>query len=199
METNRIRLCAPGSASWTSRALLADAELHRAVSQVINYVLLAIGSFIFMVPFYWMVTTSIKDIRETFRFPPTFIPQSFTTRSLQGGMGVFPLAGLLAEHAAHYRVGADRHRAQLDTVRLWLCAHSLQGAQSALSVHPGHDDAPVASDDDPHLPGIPELGWLDTLKPLIIPSFFGGGPVLHLSDAPVLHHHPDGSGGRGAH
>ena len=80
----RARASGPAGRFWQMQSFT------RAVSQVINYILLGIGSFIFMVPFYWMVTTSIKDIRETYRFPPTFIPQSFTTAAYKAAWEFSP-------------------------------------------------------------------------------------------------------------
>lgn len=39
--------------------------------------LLLLGAIIMLFPFYWMLTTSVKEMMEALAFPPTLIPQSF--------------------------------------------------------------------------------------------------------------------------
>lgn len=40
------------------------------------YLLLIVGAALFMLPFYWMITTSLKPAVEAVRFPPTWIPMN---------------------------------------------------------------------------------------------------------------------------
>jgi len=45
------------------------------ITNVIAWIILAIGAFVSTVPFLWMVATSLKGIDEVYSFPPTFIPK----------------------------------------------------------------------------------------------------------------------------
>jgi multiple sugar transport system permease protein len=45
-------------------------------------------------PFYYLVTTAFKEPAEIFRYPPTFIPQSFTFENVLGAFTVLPFARL---------------------------------------------------------------------------------------------------------
>ncbi len=40
------------------------------------YLLLIVGSVIFVAPFLWMVTASFQDVSDMFRWPPSWIPRS---------------------------------------------------------------------------------------------------------------------------
>lgn len=40
--------------------------------KIIAYVVLILGAFTMIIPFLWMISTSLKSIREVFIFPPTF-------------------------------------------------------------------------------------------------------------------------------
>lgn len=40
------------------------------------YVFLSVGALLFIVPFYWMVVTSLKPAVEAVKFPPTWIPMA---------------------------------------------------------------------------------------------------------------------------
>ncbi|MDQ3656702.1 MAG: carbohydrate ABC transporter permease, partial [Chloroflexota bacterium] len=40
------------------------------------YLLLIVGSVIFVAPFAWMITASLQDVSDMFRWPPSWIPRS---------------------------------------------------------------------------------------------------------------------------
>lgn len=41
------------------------------------YILLIIGSIIMIIPFYWMITTSLKTSSQVIKMPPMWIPTSW--------------------------------------------------------------------------------------------------------------------------
>ncbi len=45
--------------------------------QIPIHLILIFGSIIMLIPFYWMLTTSVKTPLEALRFPPTWLPQHF--------------------------------------------------------------------------------------------------------------------------
>ena len=47
---------------------------------------------IFIFPFYWMVSTSLKDLTEALQFPPTLIPKSFRWENFTHVFEVVPIA-----------------------------------------------------------------------------------------------------------
>src|SRR5688572_10779908 len=44
--------------------------------KLVVYVLLFAGAILFVAPFAWMVTASLQDIGDMFRWPPSWIPHS---------------------------------------------------------------------------------------------------------------------------
>ncbi|MEO0073621.1 MAG: carbohydrate ABC transporter permease [candidate division WOR-3 bacterium] len=52
------------------------ANRHRLLHNWPIHLLLILGSIGMVLPFYWMVTTSLKQPLEALRFPPTWIPTS---------------------------------------------------------------------------------------------------------------------------
>ena len=49
----------------------------KLLMDILVYVVLALVGIIFILPFAWMVANSLKDIRGIYRYPPTFIPETF--------------------------------------------------------------------------------------------------------------------------
>ncbi|WIM39981.1 carbohydrate ABC transporter permease [Paenibacillus sp. PK4536] len=45
--------------------------------QIIIFIILALGSILFLLPLWWMIATSLKSMQEIAQYPPTFIPQEF--------------------------------------------------------------------------------------------------------------------------
>lgn len=52
----------------------ANSTHRRFMSKVITYALLALGSFIFIIPFAWLLSSSLKGEYEIFLQPPKWIP-----------------------------------------------------------------------------------------------------------------------------
>jgi multiple sugar transport system permease protein len=67
----------PG-ATQTSVRVFSGVRLQRAVGRVLLYLILALGAVIFFMPFYWVVTASLKTAAELRAIPPTWWPQQFT-------------------------------------------------------------------------------------------------------------------------
>ena len=52
-----------------------DIALHK-LGRFMNAALKIIVILIFIFPFYWMLSTSLKSLTEALEFPPTLIPSS---------------------------------------------------------------------------------------------------------------------------
>ncbi len=46
-------------------------KTKKIIGKTISYIVLAIGSFLMLVPFFWMLASSFKELGEVFVFPPT--------------------------------------------------------------------------------------------------------------------------------
>ncbi len=62
------------------QSLAVGADRRQQFEQIggkaIIYLLLTIGSIIFVAPFVWMVTASLQDVSDMFRWPPSWIPRN---------------------------------------------------------------------------------------------------------------------------
>lgn len=58
--------------------------------QILVYALLLAGSVVFVLPFMWMVSTSLKQAQAVFNFPPEFLPSSFEWRNYPKGWNILP-------------------------------------------------------------------------------------------------------------
>ena len=152
--------------------------LTDGIKRVLLYAMTIALSLMFMFPFFWTVTTSLKKPVELIKFPPTIfpeVPQWITYTQIWGlGQGInfgsfflnsaiITSTALVGQVLSAFLVGYGfaRFRFPGREVLFAMCLSTL--------ILP------------PHVTIIPlfvlfrSLRWIDTFLPLIVPSFFGGG------------------------
>jgi ABC-type glycerol-3-phosphate transport system permease component len=159
---------------------LGDLRLDRpqqALRILLVYLLLVVGAFIFLLPLFWMISTSLKTPAEVYVFPPTFFPETFRWQNFPEGWTY---------------EGMNFSRWLLNTIFITvtvtvgaLLASSLCAYGFARISFPGRDFWFMLVLASIMLPGavtlIPlyimyfRIGWLDTFYPLTVPAYFGGG------------------------
>jgi multiple sugar transport system permease protein len=145
------------------------------VSTAAIYATLSLFGAAFVIPFLWMVATSLKGSGAIFAMPPQWIPKEF--------------------HFENYLVIFDRMpflqylRNSLFVTLLTIIGvvgtSSLVAYAFACLRWPGRDALfvlilvtmmlPMQVTMIPVFVLFKELGWLNTFKPLVVPAFFGGG------------------------
>ncbi|WP_059104363.1 carbohydrate ABC transporter permease [Shouchella shacheensis] len=63
-------------------------NVKRIVFRSIPFSIMVIGAITMLVPFIWMISTSLKADSEVFTFPPTWIPSVFEWRNYPEALGV---------------------------------------------------------------------------------------------------------------
>ncbi|WP_233570046.1 carbohydrate ABC transporter permease [Aerococcus agrisoli] len=58
--------------------------------QLISFILLAIGALSMLLPFFWMVSTSLKTTGETLAIPPVWLPEDFKWENYQTALSMAP-------------------------------------------------------------------------------------------------------------
>ncbi|MBY0147482.1 carbohydrate ABC transporter permease [Neobacillus niacini] len=67
-----------------------DAARKKKVSVFSAHIVLIIASFFFMIPFIWMVSTSLKPLTQVFTFPPEWIPKPVKWSNYIDAMNYIP-------------------------------------------------------------------------------------------------------------
>src|SRR5262245_23937148 len=69
---------------------IAGLRTRRMAKQILVYALLLAGSVLFILPFLWMISTSLKQSKDVFTYPPSFFPTSFEWRNYITGWTILP-------------------------------------------------------------------------------------------------------------
>ncbi len=67
-----------------------EATRKKKVSRFSTHIVLIIASFFFMIPFIWMVSTSLKPLTQVFTFPPEWIPKPVKWSNYIDAMNYIP-------------------------------------------------------------------------------------------------------------
>lgn len=148
-------------------------KINKIIKKILFYLVLIVGAFVMILPFLWMVSTSLKTSGATMVFPPEFIPKEPIIENYQKVAEIFPMMRFL---------GNSIFVAVLTTVGQII--FSSMAAYAFARMHfKGRDKlfllflatmmVPTQVTMIPQFILMANFGWLDSYQALIIPSMFG--------------------------
>jgi ABC-type glycerol-3-phosphate transport system permease component len=140
---------------------------------------LALG-FLFVAPFLWMLMTALKSRGELNLFPPTLWPNVWTPSNFLRIWAVQNF-GRFMINSAVYAIGAVIGTVLSSTLAAYGFARlKFWGREFWFIVLLGTLMLPSQVLLIPQYILFRELGWLDSLKPLVVPTFFGNPLYIFL-------------------
>ena len=169
------------SLSTTPRARAAGSSL--ALRRVVTggtYLVAILLAFIFIVPFYWTVATSFKSPQEIFVFPPTWIPEQIRWQNYvlvwqRVPYGVFVMNSTIV--TVFSAIGQTLASA---VVAYGFARYRFPGRDFLFLLTLATLILPREVTLIPTFLLFRNLGWIDTLLPLIVPHFLGGAFYIFL-------------------
>jgi len=141
---------------------------------VMTFVAAAFG-VVMLLPFLWMLTTSLKQTGKEFSFPPQWIPDPVVFANYPQALTAMPFELFLRNTLA----------ITITALAGVLLTSSMVAFGFARLRFPGRDTMFMVLLSTMMLPGVVTLipsfilfrtlGWLDTFAPLTVPYWFGGG------------------------
>src|SRR6266508_4445365 len=152
---------------------LGGLRTRRLIQQLVVYALLLAGSVLFILPFMWMIATSLKQSKDVFTYPPSFLPTSFEWRNYITGWTVLPFNRFLLNtlivtcanvvgnliSCSLVAFGFARLRARGRNLLFLLLLATLMIPREVTIV--------------PRFLLFSQIGLVNTLWPLILPAWFG--------------------------
>jgi multiple sugar transport system permease protein len=149
-----------------------EAKTKSTMKKILSYILLSLFGVSMIVPFLWMVSTSLKEPGDVFTYPPKWVPAPIIWENYPKAWNAVPFA-----------------RGYMNSIFVAVTVTFGQVFTSSLAAYafarlsfPGRDKLFLGYLGTMMIPGavtmIPvfillrKLGWIDTYKALIIPSMF---------------------------
>jgi ABC-type glycerol-3-phosphate transport system permease component len=153
---------------------MASKTFRRRVQRTVAMTLILIGAVIFMIPFFWMVRTSLMHGGEIFLLPIRWIPSKFLWENYPEALQAVPFL-------LYFR---NSTVVTLSGIIGSVLTSSMVAYAFARLKAPGKETLFIMLLATMMLPGVVTLvpvyllfralKWLDTYKPLIVPQYLGG-------------------------
>ena len=153
---------------------------RRIAPRLLRHAVLLAFSALFSLPFYWLLSSSLKNADHLFVYPPEWIPRQITLANYLNGLRFVPFTRFTQNSmtvALTSVVGAVLSNS--------LSAYGLAridwpGRKILFAVLLGTMMIPFQVRMVPLFLIFRNLDWLDTFLPLIVPSFFGSPFLIFL-------------------
>jgi multiple sugar transport system permease protein len=145
------------------------------MGNAIFYVLLTIAAFTFFFPFFWTVTTSLKRPDELILYPPTVFPEIPQWGNYAVVFERVPYARWAANSVFLVTMGTLGMVLSASLAAYGFARFEFKGRELLFMITLGTMMLPSQVTLIPQFLLFHRLGWIDTLRPLWIPAWFGGG------------------------
>jgi multiple sugar transport system permease protein len=168
------------TAVQTKENYFKSANFKKKTGQTIVLIILILGSLLILSPIWWMIATSLKDMKEIMTYPPTFIPKEWHWENylitLQKGpflqytlntlfITFFVVIGnVVANSFIAYGFAKIHFKGRNVLFACVLATMMIPGFVTLV----------------PQYVIYAKLGWLNTYLPLILPAFFGSAFNIFL-------------------
>jgi multiple sugar transport system permease protein len=148
------------------------------LAQIVAYIVVTVGAIVLMIPFAWMLSSSLKPLNQIFVEPPQWIPQPIQWRNYIDAWNALPFTQFLLNTLFVTGLGMTGS----------IFTSALVGYGFARYRFPGRDLLFIVLLSTMMLPYVVTLipafliwrnfGLINTYDPLVVGALFGGGPFF---------------------
>ncbi|USK35863.1 carbohydrate ABC transporter permease [Bacillus sp. F19] len=155
-------------------------KMKRRVEKTFIYGLLILFSLLFLAPFFWMATTSLKSPDELYLFPPKWIPSNLEFENFKEAWLSQPFTQFLTNSIVVTALATIGQLVSSSLVAYGFARFTFKGRDFLFMVLLATMMIPWEVTMIPLYMEFNFLGWINSLKPLIVPSWFGAPFYIFL-------------------
>lgn len=173
-QSNRVNSSLAAVLAVTKRPM-GGRRRRTLVGKILGHIILTLGGIAMILPFFWLITSSLKRPETIFTFPPQWIPQPAYWSNYVELFDVVPVMRYVI-NTLIITVGATAGQVVTSALvaygfaRLRFVGRDVMFAAVLATLM-----LPYAVTIVPLYVMFSELGWINTHLPLIVPYWFGGG------------------------
>jgi ABC-type glycerol-3-phosphate transport system permease component len=155
-------------------------RLRKIFGKVLWYVVLTSFGVIFTLPFFWMLSSSLKVESDIWVYPPMWIPNPILWQNYPEGLALMNFARLLGNTLFLVIVGTFGILLSSTWVVYGFTRFHFRGRDGTFMLLLATMMLPAQVTMVPLFIMYKNLGWLNTYLPLLVPAFFGGAFYIFL-------------------
>ena len=144
-------------------------------SKIIIYTIVILISFLYIVPFMWLLATSFKSLPEAFTSPPTFLPKVYHPENYREVFNRIPFARYTFNTMLLSVLNVIGILFSTSLAAYAVSKINWEGAGVLFPIMIGTMLIPFQVTMVPLYITFKKIGWIGTYLPLIVPAFLGGG------------------------
>jgi multiple sugar transport system permease protein len=137
------------------------------------YVLVILGSAMYCIPFLWMISTSLTDPGSAIQLPPNFLPNPIVWQNYVRAWTILPFDYFTKNSIVYAGASLVGELVSCSLVAFGFARIRFHGRDFWFAVLLSTMMLPNQVTLIPQFILFKNLGWLDTLLPLIVPTYFG--------------------------
>lgn len=153
---------------------------RKKVKKAILFVVMALVTFVFLIPIYWMVISSLKDNVSIFKIPPELFPKKLYFKNYLEAIEYIPFIKFTKNTIFVSVVSTFGLLLSCPMVAYALAKLKWKGRQVYFVIMLSTMLLPFHVQMVPLYMLYKKLGWIGTYLPLIVPNFFGSALYIFL-------------------
>jgi multiple sugar transport system permease protein len=149
--------------------------LVKRLGAVLYVLVLSCGAMLFMLPFLWMLSTSLKESEQLYVFPPQWIPRPVRWHNYIDAWTALPFNLYLRNTLTITALNIVGQLASASAIAFGFARVRFPGRGPLFICVLATTMIPGQVTMVPTFLIFKSLGWVDTFLPLVVPAFFGGG------------------------
>lgn len=153
---------------------------RKKVKKAILFVVMALVTFVFLIPIYWMVISSLKDNVSIFKIPPELFPKKLYFKNYLEAIEYIPFIKFTKNTIFVSVLSTFGLLLSCPMVAYALAKLKWKGRQVYFIIMLSTMLLPFHVQMVPLYMLYKKLGWIGTYLPLIVPNFFGSALYIFL-------------------
>lgn len=169
-----------GALTRPGRKVTASRQAVRALGLVARYLVVTAGGVIFLIPFLWMLSTSLKVQSQVFTWPPQWIPNPVVFQNYVDAWRQFPTPRFFANTITVTVLSTLGQILTNSLVAFGFARLRFRGRNLLFLLVLSTMMLPDQVTLIPLFAIFSRLGWLNTYRPLIVPRWLGNPFYIFL-------------------
>ena len=161
-------------------AMNSSIKKNRKISKVLVYLITIILAVIFIVPFAWMIFTSLKTFKEIYQYPPTIFPHKIYFQNYQLAVTKMPFLRYTFNTVVITVLSVVGTVMSSSLVAYSMSKIKWKGSKYLFPIIVGTMMIPTQVTMIPLYIIFTKLNMIGTIIPLVLPTFFGSAYYIFL-------------------
>jgi multiple sugar transport system permease protein len=155
-------------------------QKSRWVARLVLHGVLILFSLLFIAPFFWMLTTALKPAAEVLVYPPRLLPSRWHLEIFKEAWTAAPFNRFLINSLIVTLLGIIAQMFSSALIAYGFARFRFYGRDVLFAIVLATMMIPWDVTMIPQYMLFNQLGWINSLKPLIVPNFFGAPFFIFL-------------------